>query len=71
MMLTQREEALINVVRALPGAEADRVLAWANQLADLANGRQIEWSNSWTDQDIAEATAASVKNLELSEDGNC
>lgn len=64
MVLSEQEESLINVVRALPPAEAGKVLNWACQLASLANGRKIEWSDSWTDQDAAEATASAVQRFE-------
>jgi hypothetical protein len=39
----------------------------ARQLADLAGERTIEWSDSWTDQDLAEATAAAVRRFEEQE----
>lgn len=64
MMLTAQEESLINVVRALTPEEAGKVLNWARQLADLAGGRKIEWSDSWSDQDLADATAAAVERFE-------
>jgi len=55
MVLSAQEESLISVVRALPSGEAGKVLNWARQLADLADGRMIEWSDSWSDEDLAEA----------------
>jgi hypothetical protein len=64
MVLSQQEESLISLVRALPPEEAGKVLNWARQLADIAGGRTIEWSDSWTDEDLAEATAAAVKRFE-------
>jgi hypothetical protein len=64
MMLSAQEESLISVVRALPAEEAGKVLDWARQLADLAGGRAIEWSDAWTDEDLAEATAAAVQRFE-------
>ena len=67
MVLSAQEESLIGVVRALPPQEAGKVLHWAQQLADLARGRQIEWSDSWTDEDLADATAASVQRFEQQE----
>jgi hypothetical protein len=70
MVLNQQEEALINVVRGLPPDEADKVLVWANQLADLARGGEIDWSDSWSDQDRADAVAASVRRLEEEEREN-
>jgi hypothetical protein len=67
MVLTPEEESLIGVVRALPPEEAGKILNWASQLADLADGRTVEWSDSWTDEDLAEATAAAVTRFEHQE----
>jgi hypothetical protein len=64
MLLSSQEESLIKVVRALPPAEAGKVLNWAQQLASLADGRKIEWSDSWTDEDLADATASAVQQFE-------
>lgn len=64
MVLSAQEESLISVVRALPPDEAGKVLDWAWQLADLAGGRIVQWSDSWTDEDLAEATAAAVLRFE-------
>jgi len=64
MVLSAQEESLISVVRALPPEEAGKVLNWARQLADLARGRTVEWSDSWTDEDLTEATAAAVQRFE-------
>ncbi|HTC91692.1 MAG TPA: hypothetical protein VK686_25475 [Bryobacteraceae bacterium] len=64
MTLSPQEESLISVVRALPPDEAGKVLDWARQLADLAGGRTVQWSDSWTDEDLAEATAAAVRRFE-------
>jgi hypothetical protein len=67
MVLTPEEESLIGVVRALPPEEAGKILNWASQLADLADRRTVEWSDSWTDEDLAEATAAAVTRFEHQE----
>jgi hypothetical protein len=64
MVLSPQEESLITVIRTLPPNEAGKVFDWARQLTDLAGGRPVEWSDSWTDQDLAEATAASVRRFE-------
>ena len=64
MVLTTQEESLISVVRALPPEEAGKVLDWARQLADLAGGRAVEWSDSWTDEDLRDATAAALRRFE-------
>ena len=63
-MLSAQEQALISMVRALPPDEAGNVLNWARQLADLADGRTIEWSDSWTDEDLIDATAAAAQRFE-------
>jgi hypothetical protein len=67
MVLSAKEESLINVVRARPSAEAAKILNWAHQLADLAQGRVIEWSDSWSDEDLADATAAAIQRFEKRE----
>ena len=67
MVLSVEEESLIKVVRALPPEEATKVLTWASQLADLAQDREIEWSDAWTDEDLADATVASLGRLEEQE----
>lgn len=67
MVLTVEEESLIKIVRALPPEEATKVLSWASRLADLAQGREIEWSDAWTEEDMAEATTASLKRFEEQE----
>lgn len=64
MVLNAKEESLIGMLRALPPDEADRVHNWACQLADLANGRAVDWSDSWSDEDLADATAAAVRRFE-------
>jgi hypothetical protein len=70
MVLSAHEESLINVVRTLPPAEAGKVLVWARQLADFGGQRTVEWSDSWTDEDLAEATVAAVQRFEDEERGD-
>ena len=64
MVLTSQEESLISVVRALPPAEAGKVLGWARQLADLADGGSLQWSDSWSAEDTEEATRAALRHFE-------
>jgi hypothetical protein len=64
MVLNAQEESWINIVRALPPAEAGKVLNWAVELANLAGGRKIDWSDSWSDKDLADATKAAVQRFE-------
>jgi hypothetical protein len=65
MVLSAEEESLIKAVRALPPQEAQKVVTWASQLADLAQGRIVEWSDAWTDEDLADVTAASCMRASL------
>ena len=67
MTLSASEESLIKVVRMLPPEEARKVLDWAQRLADLGSARPIEWSDSWSDEDLREATAASLERFEQQE----
>jgi hypothetical protein len=68
MVLSAQEESLISMIRALPPAEAGKVLDWARQLFDLAGGHPVQWSDSWSDEDLADATAAAVRRFDDQED---
>lgn len=67
MVLSASEESLIKAVRMLPPDEGRKVLAWAQQLVDLGGGRRVEWSDSWSDDDLREATIASLERFEQQE----
>ena len=67
MVLDANEESLIKVVRMLPPDEARKVLVWAQQLADLGGGRRVDWSDSWSDEDLRQATLASLERFEQQE----
>ena len=58
---------MVETIRVLPAGTADQILLWASQLADLAAGQPVEWTDAWSDEDLREATVASVRNLEESE----
>jgi hypothetical protein len=69
MVLSAQEESLISVVRALPPEEAVKVLDWAQQLANLADGRVVQWSDSWSEEDLADVAKASLSRFEGQERG--
>ena len=69
MVLSANEESLIKVVRMLPPDEARKVLVWAQQLAELGGGLRVEWSDSWSDDDLREATHAALERFEQQERG--
>ena len=67
MVLSANEESLIKVVRSLPPDEARKVLVWAQQLADLGGDLRVGRSDSWSDDDLRDATDASLKRFEQEE----
>lgn len=67
MVLTAQEESLIGVLRRLSPEEAGKVFRWAHELSDLSGGRPIQWADTWNDEDLADATQASLKRFEDSE----
>ncbi len=67
MTLGEREEALVQWFRALPEAAAEEVIRWTQHLAELSQGRRIEWSDAWSEEDLRDAAAASVRNYEEQE----
>jgi hypothetical protein len=60
MTLTAQEEALIGVVRQLPPDEGSKVLRWAQQLREIAGSGPVQWSDSWTEEDLADARRSSM-----------
>lgn len=67
MVLSASEKSLIRIVRTLAPEEAGKILDWAEQLTDLGSDRSADWSDSWSDQDLADATAAAVRRFEQQE----
>jgi hypothetical protein len=72
MQLNEREASLVDAFRRLPPETATELSALAQRLAELAANRRIDWSDSWSDEDLNEFRAASLRRLdaEESEDGN-
>jgi hypothetical protein len=68
--LTENEERLVQTLRALPPEAAEKVIIWATQLSDLANGKNVDWSDAWTDEDLADARGASLGNFDEREAGS-
>jgi len=67
MVLSANEELLVKIVRTLAPDEARKVLVWAQQLADLGGGQPVDWSDSWSDDDLREAAVASLERFERQE----
>ena len=67
MVLTPQEESLIELIRKLPPDEAGKLFNWAQQLSDLASSGPIQWSDSWAEEDLADATKAALQRFDDSE----
>jgi len=63
-VLSAKEELLVQTIRSLPERTTEQMLEWASRLAELAAGKPVEWSDSWTDEDIQDASRASLRRLE-------
>ena len=62
--LVEKEEHLVEALRSLPPNIADQVIAWVTRLGDLGNGRSVNWSDTWTEEDLADARNASLSRFE-------
>jgi hypothetical protein len=62
--LSENEERLVEALRALPPDAADQVMGWATRLRDLANGKSVDWSDTWTEEDLADVQRASFSRFD-------
>ncbi|HYL75500.1 MAG TPA: hypothetical protein VEU96_14910 [Bryobacteraceae bacterium] len=67
--LTKNEALLVQTLRALPPEAAEKVITWATQLSDLANGRRVDWSAAWSEEDLNDVTSASLGTFDEREAG--
>lgn len=67
MQLNAREASRVEAFRRLPPDTAAELSALAERLATLTPDREIDWSDSWSDEDLAEFRAASLRRLEAEE----
>ena len=67
MELNEREASLLDAFRRLPPNTATELSALAERLAELAPNRRIDWSDSWSDEDLNEFRAASLRRLDSEE----
>ena len=67
MRLNPREASLVEVFRRLPPDTAAELSALAERLATLSPHHRIDWSDSWTDEDLQDFRAASLRRLETEE----
>jgi len=64
VQISEREEALLEIFRRLPEETAKELSALAQRLAARTPGTTVDWSESWSEADLREFTAASVKRLD-------
>ena len=67
MQLTEREASLVDAFRRLPPDTAKELAALAERLAELAPNHRIDWSDSWSDKDLNEFRASSLRRLDAEE----
>jgi len=67
MQLNEREASLLDAFRRLPPETATELSRLAQRLAELATKGNIDWSDSWSDEDLNEFRAASLRRLEAEE----
>jgi len=67
MHLNEREVSLVDAFRRLPPDAATELSALAGRLAELAPTRKIDWSDSWSDEDLNEFGGASLQRLDAEE----
>ncbi len=66
-LLNSQEVSLLTAFRRLPPDAAGELSRLVERLAALAPKRKIDWSDSWSDEDLKEFRAASIRRLEESE----
>jgi hypothetical protein len=67
MQLSPGEHALVEAFRRLPPAAAGELSALAERLAALGPDAAIDWSDAWSDADLEQFTAASLRRIEAEE----
>ena len=64
MQLNPREASLVEAFRRLAPDAAAELSALAERLAAMTPNSRIDWSDSWSDEDLRDFRNASLKRLE-------
>jgi hypothetical protein len=64
VLLNTQEANLLAAFRRLPPETASELSGLIERLAALAPDRKIDWSDSWSDEDLDEFRAASLRRLD-------
>lgn len=70
MQLNEREALLVDAFRRLPPETATELSALTERLAQLAPKQRIDWCDSWSDEDLNEFRAASLRRLDAEDSEN-
>ncbi len=69
LTLAEDEEHLVDALRTLPPGVADHVITWVSQVRKLGSGGNADWSDTWTEEDMADARRASLQTFDEREHG--
>ena len=64
MQLDPREASLVEAYRRLAPDTAAELSALAERLATVTPNCRVDWSDSWSDEDLRDFRSASLKRLE-------
>lgn len=67
MQLSSQEATLLDAFRRLPAGAAQELSMLVHRLAALPPGTRVDWSDSWSEEDLRDFTGHSVKRLEADE----
>ena len=68
MQLSPKETTLLDAFRRLPPEAANELAALAQRLAALSPNIRIDWSDSWSEEDMQDFAAHSLKRFEAEEE---
>ena len=67
MLLSSQETTLLDAFRGLPVDTAQEISELVRRLAELPENMCVDWSDSWSDEDLRGFTARSLKRAEVDE----
>ena len=68
MPTSAQETTLLEAFRRLPPDTATELAALVQRLAALSPNTRIDWSDSWSDDDLRDFTTHSLKRFEAEEE---
>lgn len=71
MTLNPREQTLLDAFRNLSPEAAEEVSALTLRLAALGAHTTLDWSDSWSDTDLADYTQRALDTLDERENSDC